>query len=134
MTIFYFLRFETSPTWRTMSPYLYPPGIEWPGYTLRHWVPFSSSPTTCRATMEVVEPASTRLFCYCLFLHCQGNNVSTKLFPSNGCFTVVCLHSCYFGSGSTCHSIVKCTPNSCPKWPNWPGIKIFGPRRPGCTA
>jgi hypothetical protein len=27
---------------------------------LRHWVPFSSSPTTRRATVEVFEPASTR--------------------------------------------------------------------------
>jgi hypothetical protein len=26
---------------------------------------------------------------------CRGNNVSTKFFPSNGCCTVVCLHSCY---------------------------------------
>jgi hypothetical protein len=38
MTTFYCLRFETPPTWRTRSLYLYPPGTEWPGYTPRHWV------------------------------------------------------------------------------------------------
>jgi hypothetical protein len=40
MTIFYCLRFETPPTWRARSPYLYPPGTGWPGYTPRHWFPF----------------------------------------------------------------------------------------------
>jgi hypothetical protein len=60
VTIFYGLRFETPPTWRARSPYLYPPGTGWPSYTPRHWVPFSSPPTTRRATVEVFEPASTR--------------------------------------------------------------------------
>jgi hypothetical protein len=49
MSTFYCLRFETLPNWRARSPYLYPPGTEWPDYILRHWVPFSSSPTTHRA-------------------------------------------------------------------------------------
>jgi hypothetical protein len=49
-----------SPPWRARSPYLYPPGTWWPSYTPRHWVPFSSPPTTRRATVEVLEPASTR--------------------------------------------------------------------------
>jgi hypothetical protein len=51
-----------SPTWRGKSPYLflYPLGIGWPSYTPRHWVPFSSPPTTRRATVGVFEPASTR--------------------------------------------------------------------------
>jgi hypothetical protein len=47
---------ETPRTWRARSPYLYPPGTGWPGYIPRHWVPFSSPPTTHRATMEVFEP------------------------------------------------------------------------------
>jgi hypothetical protein len=38
MTTFYCFRFETPPTWRTRSLYLYPPGTGWPGYTPRHWV------------------------------------------------------------------------------------------------
>jgi hypothetical protein len=38
MTIFYCLKFETLPTWRTKSPYLYAPGKERPSYTPRHWV------------------------------------------------------------------------------------------------
>jgi hypothetical protein len=40
MTIFYCLRFETPPTCRARSPYLYPPGTGWPGYTPRHWFSF----------------------------------------------------------------------------------------------
>jgi hypothetical protein len=55
------VRFETSPTWRARSPYLYPPGTGWPSYTPRHWVPFSSPPMTRKAVMEVFEPTSTRL-------------------------------------------------------------------------
>jgi hypothetical protein len=31
----------------------------WPIYTPRHWIPFSSPPTTFRATVEVFESAST---------------------------------------------------------------------------
>jgi hypothetical protein len=60
MIIFYCLRFETPPTWRARSPYLYPPETGRPSYTPRHWVPLSSPPTTRRATVEVFEPASTR--------------------------------------------------------------------------
>jgi hypothetical protein len=117
MTTFYCLRFETPPTWRSRSPYLYPPGTGWPSYTPRHWVPFSSPPSTSRATAEVFEPASTqgnrqlnllvlviwpwygphrkRLFQYCVFSRCRVNKLFTGLFPSNGCCTVTCLHSCY---------------------------------------
>jgi hypothetical protein len=38
MIIFYSLRFETPPTWRERSQYLYPPGTGWSSYTPRHWV------------------------------------------------------------------------------------------------
>jgi hypothetical protein len=38
MTIFYCLGFETPPTWRARSPYLYPPGTGLPSYTPRHSV------------------------------------------------------------------------------------------------
>jgi hypothetical protein len=44
---------ETPPTWRARSPYLYPPGRGWPSYTPGHWVPFTSTLTTRRATVEV---------------------------------------------------------------------------------
>jgi hypothetical protein len=57
----YCLRFKDPPTWRAMSSYLYPPGTGRSSYTPRHWVPFSSPPTTRRATVEVFEPASTRV-------------------------------------------------------------------------
>jgi hypothetical protein len=62
MTTFYFLSFETVPTWRAKFSYLYPPGTGWPGYIPRTWVHFSSSPTSHRATMEVFDPASA-IYC-----------------------------------------------------------------------
>jgi hypothetical protein len=43
------LRFETPSTCRARSLYLCSPGAELPSYNPRHWVPFSSPPTTCRA-------------------------------------------------------------------------------------
>jgi hypothetical protein len=48
---------ETPPTWRARFPYLYPPGTGWPSYTPGHWVPFTSSLTTRRATVEIFEPS-----------------------------------------------------------------------------
>jgi hypothetical protein len=44
-------------------------------------------------------PHSKRHFHYCVFSRCRGNNVSTKLLPSNGCYTVACLHSSYLVMG-----------------------------------
>jgi hypothetical protein len=43
MNIFYWLRFEIPPTWRARSPYLYPPGTWWPGYTPGTGFPFAAS-------------------------------------------------------------------------------------------
>jgi hypothetical protein len=60
MAIFFCLKLETFSTWRARSPYLYPPGTGWPGYTARHWVPFSSPPTTRKATVAVLDPAFTQ--------------------------------------------------------------------------
>jgi hypothetical protein len=59
---FHCLRFKTPPTWRAKSPYLlvYAPETGWPSYTPRYWVPFSSPPTTRRATVEVLDTAFTR--------------------------------------------------------------------------
>jgi hypothetical protein len=57
MTTFYCLGFETHPTWRSRSPYLYPPG----GQLYRQALDslFVAS-TTRRATVEIFEPTSTR--------------------------------------------------------------------------
>jgi hypothetical protein len=41
-------------------PVFIPPKNRLTRYTPRHWVPFSSPPTTHRATVEVFDPASTR--------------------------------------------------------------------------
>jgi hypothetical protein len=60
MTTFYYLKFETPPTWMARSPYLYSPGLEWPGNTPRHWVSISS-PMIRRATVEVHR--------YCLLIY-----------------------------------------------------------------
>jgi hypothetical protein len=53
-----------TPTQRTWSLYLCPPVREWPRYTPRHRVSFSSPLTTRRAAVEVFEPASTRGLLY----------------------------------------------------------------------
>jgi hypothetical protein len=60
MTIFYCLIFETLLTWMARSPYLYLQETGWSNYTPRWWVPFSSPFTTGRATVEILEPDSTR--------------------------------------------------------------------------
>jgi hypothetical protein len=49
-------------------------GTGWPRYTLRHWIPLLSPPTTRRAAVEVFEPTSTRdrlshSFRFCLYTH-----------------------------------------------------------------
>jgi hypothetical protein len=81
MTIFYCLRFEIPPTWRARSPYLYHPGTGWPGYTPRHWVLFSPPHTTRRATVEVFDPVSTRVYdsiFHIEFLHGHIENTSSN--------------------------------------------------------
>jgi hypothetical protein len=53
MSIFYCLRFETPPTWRAKSPYLYHPETGWPSYTPRQWVNFSPLPTTLNCQLLI---------------------------------------------------------------------------------
>jgi hypothetical protein len=45
------------------------------------------------------EPHRKRIFLYCVFSYCRESNVSIELFPSNGCSTVACLHSCHLPVG-----------------------------------
>jgi hypothetical protein len=52
-------------------------------------------------------PHRKRLFHYCVFSRCRVNNVSTELFPSNGCCTVVCLHSCHLAMGLHVRAIAR---------------------------
>jgi hypothetical protein len=123
--------FETPPTWRATSLYLYRPGIGWPEYTPRHWVPFPSPPTTSRATVEVFDPASTRASLssaghvsslhsfesdptentvsivistipQLLLIRCR-TNVFAETLPSNG--HLFWLH--YSGFRPSCHYIIK---------------------------
>jgi hypothetical protein len=53
---YFTVSYETPPTWRSRSLYLYPPGTGWPSYTPGHWVPFCH---LLWLTGEVLEPAST---------------------------------------------------------------------------
>jgi hypothetical protein len=39
-------------------PYLYPPGTGWSSYSSRHWIPFSSLPTSLRLRPMVSRPVS----------------------------------------------------------------------------
>jgi hypothetical protein len=50
---YFTVSFETPPTWRARSPYLYSPGTGWPSYTPGHWVPFLSPLMTRWAAVEV---------------------------------------------------------------------------------
>jgi hypothetical protein len=50
------------------------------------------------------------LFHYCAFSRFRGNNIFTELFPSNGSYTVACLHSSYLAMGlhvTICRSILR---------------------------
>jgi hypothetical protein len=60
-TTFHSIGLETPLTWRAKSPYLYAPGPGWSSYTPRHWLPFSSPPTTRRAMVTAFDPTSTWL-------------------------------------------------------------------------
>jgi hypothetical protein len=85
-TTFYYLRFETPPTWRARPPYLYPPGTGCPSYTIRYWLPFSLPSTTLRATVEVFNPASTReesKLCYDRWSVGGTDHVENTTLPSN---------------------------------------------------
>jgi hypothetical protein len=82
MTIFYCLRFETPQPWKARSPYLCHPGTGWPSYTPRHWVPFSSPPTTSRARVEELEPTST-------WGHCISGQTQRKTPFSNNSSTLI---------------------------------------------
>jgi hypothetical protein len=77
MTIFYCLRFETCPNWRARSLYLHHPWTGWPIYIPRHWIPFSSPPTTRRVTVEVFYAASTRISCTAL-TNCPASNIYAR--------------------------------------------------------
>jgi hypothetical protein len=59
MTTFYCLRFETPPNLVGQVPIFITPRNRVVRYTPTHWVPFSSPPTTHRATVEVFDPTST---------------------------------------------------------------------------
>jgi hypothetical protein len=60
MAVFYCFKFETPPTWRARSSYLYPPGTGWPSYTHGCWVHFALPPITYRAAVEISEPSFTQ--------------------------------------------------------------------------
>jgi hypothetical protein len=124
MTIFYCLRFETPSTWRARSPCLYSPETEWPGYNPGHWVPFSSHPTTHRATVEIFDPTSLResLSLGGLgFLSGQTDREDTfqsrihenvRLSPSDGLFPRIYRNvfaGLFSSNGSTRHSIITCS-------------------------
>jgi hypothetical protein len=82
MTTFYCFGFETTPTWRAMSPYVYPPITWWSGYTPRYWVPFSSPLTSRKATVEVLNPASTRVSLILSHITTHGQSASLSWYQA----------------------------------------------------
>jgi hypothetical protein len=95
------------PTWRTRSPYSYPPGTGWLSYIPRHWVPFSLPPTTRPATVAAFDPTSTRggvlprssSILACVFV---AAGMFTEPLPSNR--RLLWLHYC--GLQASCHNII----------------------------
>jgi hypothetical protein len=59
-----------SPNLEGQVPVFVSPGNKVAQLYPRHWVPFSPPPTTCRATVEVFEPSSTRDTTRCFELSC----------------------------------------------------------------
>jgi hypothetical protein len=81
VTIFYSLRFETPPTWRARSSYLYPPRTGWPSYIPCYIAFAPTAQGTSIPLLHVLSLTRKR--------HVQ------ELLPSNGYCTIACLHSCY---------------------------------------
>jgi hypothetical protein len=69
-------------------------GLGW-----RYSNPPPEAPTDSELLVFVKQPQHgphrKRVFHYCVFSRCRGNSVSNELFPSNGCCTVDCSHSCH---------------------------------------
>jgi hypothetical protein len=103
LTIFYCLRFETPPTCKARSQYLYSPRTGWPSYTPRHWVPFSSSPTTRRVAVEIFEPASAWQN-YWPSLYSPGTDPTESVFSISTCSLVAgetsCPQSCFLATAA----------------------------------
>jgi hypothetical protein len=106
-----------------------PPETGWHSYSPRHWVPFSSPPTTRRATVKVFEPATTQVTehqftSFLLLLPLREPNRTENIVSNNSpivawvsvgaetCLSsrclamdVFCLH--YSDLQATCHNINK---------------------------
>jgi hypothetical protein len=93
MTIFYSLRFETSQTWRSKSPYFYPPGT---GFPFRHllrlaelrWKYSTQPPWFLYCCVSVL-----RFFSFGASIRCCGNVFMGPL-HSNGRFLGCCVPMC----------------------------------------
>jgi hypothetical protein len=118
MTAFYSLRFETPPAWRARFPYLYPPGMGWPGCNPRHWVLFSSPSTTRKATVEVSDPASTRV----------SNNITYLTFINSmwlRYFNPSCVRAWVWACACVCVCVCKVVPRKFWRWRIELGISGF---------
>jgi hypothetical protein len=80
---YFTLRFETPPTWRARSPYLYLPGTGWPRYTPRHCIPLSPPPPARRAKVKVFDPTSTRVTSNCRACNTSARTTQKTPFPNN---------------------------------------------------
>jgi hypothetical protein len=127
-----------SPNLEGQVPYLNSPGTGWTSYTPRHWVPFSSPPTTRRAPhgSNLLTAFPFRSPVYSLGEERKENAVSNsssivQCFLSNNpstiasasCYWNVFIESLprngrllwlnYFGFQRTCHNILICYKKLC---------------------
>jgi hypothetical protein len=114
------LRFKVPITWRARSPCLFSPGTWWPGYTPKHWVPFSSPPTTRRATVEVFDTENVSSIMTCSLVP-RETTCPQSCTPSNGCCIIACSRSCYLAMGL--HVTIRCKTSS---YRSWKRMKLNG--------
>jgi hypothetical protein len=80
------LRFETPPTWRARSPYLYPSRTGWLSYTPRHWI---NSVTAFTSLISTLHRHHGKHRLYCWWRHRLRGSVFTEPLLRNGLHNIV---------------------------------------------
>jgi hypothetical protein len=112
--ILLFQIWDSPPTWRTRSPYLYSSGTGWPGYTPRHWVTFrrllplagprwrySTPPSFSEVRRSVQQISSNR---WSIFIRLYGVTCHKFLFVKK---KIMCGKSeiCFRQFQQSCHTV-----------------------------
>jgi hypothetical protein len=113
---YFTVSYETPPTWRARSLYLYPPGTGWHSYTPGHWVPICRllRPAGLRWRYSNQPPRGVLTnFSHWSSLHSLGedhtenttSNISSNVPPLFMAAEGHLLHICLAGAASSCSTI-----------------------------